>query len=58
MKRDEEFRKWYDRYGIGLEPVAYETWVAAWGKATQPDICRCESIALCDLNDKCMKESK
>lgn len=60
MKRDTEFRKWYDaREGTKSESFAYDVWCAAWGKALKPEACVCVDKERCDLNDRCLKgESK
>jgi len=59
----EQFRKWYDeREGTKSESFAWDVWCAAWDEATwqatKPKMCRCESIELCNLHDKCMKGSR
>ena len=59
MKRDEAFRKWYDaREGTKSESFAYDVWCEAWWQATKPAPCICQSIELCNLHDKCMKDRK
>ena len=59
MKRDTEFRKWYDeRTGTKSESFAYDVWCAAWEaalKPVRPKPCDCISPLQCELNDKCFK---